>query len=55
MLLYKCSLLLLNRDYRNGMPVSTLFQEHDCTKQVLERANEYWSDYDKVVKKVFSS
>ena len=36
--LSKCSLLLLNRDYRFKMPVQTLFQEYDCTDEVLSRA-----------------
>jgi predicted RecB family nuclease len=49
-----CSLLLLNRDYRYGMPVSALFKEVDCTEEVMRRSDLFWSQYDAIVKKVFS-
>jgi hypothetical protein len=49
-----CSLLLLNRDYRHGMPVSALFKEVDCTEEILRRSDLFGSQYDAIVKKVFS-
>ena len=36
-----CSLLLLSKDYRLGMPDEKLFQEVDHTEQVLQRAEEF--------------
>lgn len=50
----KCSLLLLSRDYRYGMPVSALFQEVDCTEQALSRSKQFWHQYDAIIKQVFS-
>ena len=49
-----CSLLLLNRDYRHGMPIKSLFQEHDCSEAVFKQAHDFWSCYDLIEKKVFS-
>lgn len=49
-----CSLLLLNRDYRYGMPVESLFQEFDCTDAAMSRSADFWNKYDSIVKKVFS-
>jgi hypothetical protein len=48
-----CSLLLLNRDYRHGMPVSALFKEADCTEDIMRRSDLFWSQYDAIIKKVF--
>jgi CRISPR/Cas system-associated exonuclease Cas4 (RecB family) len=52
--LASCSLLLLNKDYRYGMPFTSLFQDFDCTEEVLERSEQFWQEYDPVIKKVFS-
>ncbi|MBN1617913.1 DUF2779 domain-containing protein [Candidatus Dojkabacteria bacterium] len=52
--LASCSLLLLSRDYRYGMPIQSLFQEVDCTEEVLRRSRQFWSQYDTIVKQVFS-
>ena len=49
-----CSLLLLSRNYHYGMPVSTLFQEHDCTEEAFKRADEFWQDYDTHTRLVLS-
>jgi hypothetical protein len=48
-----CSLLLINRDYRHGMPVSALFKEFDCTEEILRCSEMFWSQYDAIIKKVF--
>jgi predicted RecB family nuclease len=50
----KCSLLLLSRDYRYGMSIKALFQEVDCTEKILSRSQQFWQDYDSIVKKVLS-
>ncbi len=52
--IFKCSLLLVNRDYRYGMPVSALFQEVDCTDEILSRSGQFWDQYDSIITKVFS-
>ena len=52
--LSKCSLLLIDRDYRHGMPITALFKEHDCTEQVLKHTQEFWNQYDSIVKKMSS-
>ena len=49
-----CSLLLLNRDYRYGMPVESLFQEVECTDAAMSRSSHFWTKYDSIVKQVFS-
>jgi hypothetical protein len=49
-----CSLLLINRDYRHGMPVSVLFKEYDLTVGIMVRSEQLWNQYDSIVKKVFS-
>ena len=49
-----CSLLLLNRDYRHGMPVSALFKEFDCTEEILRRSELFWKQYDEIINKIFS-
>lgn len=49
-----CSLILLNRDYRYGMPVQSLFQTVDVTEEAFQRAREYWEQYDGILKRVFS-
>ena len=49
-----CSLLLLSREYRYKMPVTALFQEVDCTEEILSRSGQFWQDYDSIVKNVFS-
>ncbi len=50
-----CSLLLLSRDYRYGMPVKTLFQKHECTEQVFKRANVFWELYHQQTTWLYSS
>lgn len=52
--LSSCSLLLLNRDYRHGMPATSLFQEVDFTEVILSRSEDFWDQYDSIIKKVFS-
>lgn len=44
-----CILLLLSPDYRIGMPVRDLFVEYDRTEEVLQRAKEFWTEYDNVL------
>jgi len=43
-----CSLLLINRDYRLGMPDKSLFVEIDYTSDVLERASDFKEKSDEV-------
>ena len=43
-----CSLLLLNPEYRLGMPVENMFVRIDHTEEAKKKAKKFWSYYDEV-------
>ena len=48
-----CSLLLVNKDYRLGMPDEKLFIENDVTAEIFERVGEFERLYDYVAEVLY--